>query len=90
MPVVLQPEVIVLLIGTNNLGAGMSPEDTLIGMKAVIDTIRSKRPLTHILLLGLLPRRGSFYSKVHHKPEQKRDLMKPWHEIREATGGSPA
>ena len=59
MPVQLQPKVIVLLIGTNNLGAGMSPEDTLIGIKAVIDAVRSKRQMTHILLLGLFPRRKS-------------------------------
>ena len=45
-----------ILIGTNNLGSGMSPEMAFQGVKAVVAMVRLRRPLVHVLLLGILPR----------------------------------
>jgi beta-glucosidase len=50
------PEVVVLLIGTNNLALGHSPADTAAGVAAVVDQIQVQLPQARILLLGLLPR----------------------------------
>jgi lysophospholipase L1-like esterase len=51
----LQPRLVVLLIGTNNL---LVHEDAEVaaGVVAVVDRLRAKLPGTRILLLGILPR----------------------------------
>ena len=50
------PNAAVLLIGTNDLAAGRSPELTADGIRAVLEALRQHFPDTRILLLGLLPR----------------------------------
>jgi len=51
------PKVVVLLIGTNNLGnAGDTPESTACGVAAVVGAVRTRLPAARILLLGALPR----------------------------------
>jgi Lysophospholipase L1 and related esterases len=56
------PKVIVLLIGTNNIGFERSGKirntttEAIEGVMAVIDLIQSKQPASKILLLGLFPR----------------------------------
>jgi lysophospholipase L1-like esterase len=50
------PQVVVLLIGTNNLGQGQSPAATARGIGAIVGGIRAQLPATRVLLLGLLPR----------------------------------
>ena len=52
----LRPQLIVLLIGTNNLWPGVNPVDVATGVAAVVRTIRTRAPQSHILLVGLLPR----------------------------------
>jgi lysophospholipase L1-like esterase len=52
----LSPEVVVILIGTNNLGLGQSPADTATGIAAIVNQLGEQLPDTRILLLGLLPR----------------------------------
>ena len=54
--VATMPDAAVLLIGTNNLSAGMGDEETARGVAAVVDAIRERSPRTRVLLLGLLPR----------------------------------
>jgi len=51
----IEPEVVVVLIGTNNIGLD-SPLAIAEGVAAVVDAIRERSPNTKILLLGLLPR----------------------------------
>jgi beta-glucosidase len=51
----LNPRVLVLLIGINNVSAGDSEDAILQGMETVIDRIHQHLPRTHILVLGLLP-----------------------------------
>lgn len=53
----IDPKVIVLLIGTNNIG-GDSPAEIAAGVKAILSELRKQKPKSHVLLLGLLPRLG--------------------------------
>ncbi|MEI6422030.1 MAG: GDSL-type esterase/lipase family protein [Lentisphaerota bacterium] len=48
-------KVIVLLIGTNNLFNGFTPDDVAEGTACLIKTLRGKSPGSKILLLGILP-----------------------------------
>ena len=51
----IKPKVVVLMIGTNNLGANTEPEIAE-GVKAIVDRLRIKLPEAKILLLGVFPR----------------------------------
>jgi lysophospholipase L1-like esterase len=51
----LNPRVLVLLIGINNVNAGDRPEAIAHGIRTVLDRIQEKLPSTKILMLGLLP-----------------------------------
>lgn len=52
-----RPKVVVIMIGTNNLGHGSSnAAQTASGVRAVCDAIVKGSPGTKILLLGILPR----------------------------------
>jgi beta-glucosidase len=53
------PDAAVLLIGTNDLAYGRSPELTADGIRAVLEELRQHFPDANILLLGLLPREKS-------------------------------
>lgn len=51
----INPKVIVVLAGTNNLD--LDSEDTIVnGIQNIVGIIQTKLPLTQIVLLGLLPR----------------------------------
>ncbi len=50
------PNVVVLLIGTNNLWLGQSPADVVAGFTDIIGELQYQLPQTKILLLGILPR----------------------------------
>jgi lysophospholipase L1-like esterase len=47
---------IVMMIGTNNISAGNTPEDTVNGIKAIIAEIQKHQPDAKLLLLGIFPR----------------------------------
>ena len=51
----LEARVAVLLIGVNNLGNGMSPEETVRGVRFVLDRITTKLRAVKVLLLQVLP-----------------------------------
>nr|WP_256437637.1 GDSL-type esterase/lipase family protein [Roseococcus sp. SDR] len=55
-PPALQPDVIVLLIGTNNIGQGNRPEETALGVATVLRRLQRLAPRARIVLLGVLPR----------------------------------
>ena len=69
------PERVVVLIGTNDLGYGRSPEETADGIRAVLQTLRQRLPGGHILLLGLLPRAGSPASALRRAVGQVNRLI---------------
>jgi lysophospholipase L1-like esterase len=50
------PNVVVLMIGTNNLSAGQSPWAVAEGIAEIVDAIQEQSPQTKVLLLGVLPR----------------------------------
>jgi len=53
----ISPKVIVLLIGTNNIGnSGQTGKDTAKGVKCIVQKIRARLPATKILLLAVFPR----------------------------------
>jgi lysophospholipase L1-like esterase len=53
----LAPQVVVLMIGTNNLGLhNDSPEDVAKGVAAILRTLHHRQPQARVLLLGLFPR----------------------------------
>lgn len=52
----LKPKAVVLMIGTNNLGSKESAADTILGVKAVVESLRAKLPDSKILLLAVFPR----------------------------------
>ena len=53
----LSPKVIVIMIGTNNVGHNSSnPQQTADGVKAIVTTLRTRIPDARILLLGIFPR----------------------------------
>ena len=56
----IQPKVLVLLIGTNNVGnIGHDPKDVADAVKLIVQKIRAKLPATKILLLGVFPREAN-------------------------------
>lgn len=53
----IKPQLVVLMIGTNNLGfREATPQATAEGIKTVVAAIRTKLPEAHILLFGVFPR----------------------------------
>ncbi len=52
----VNPKVIVLLAGTNNIGAGESADDVALGVQAVVKTCRKKAPNATIILTAIFPR----------------------------------
>src|SRR5262245_50106710 len=63
----INPKVIVLLAGTNNVGRQPSPTgeearvaDISRGLKAIVETMRRKAPQATILVMGIFPSRGSW------------------------------
>ncbi len=59
----ISPEVVVLMIGTNNLKSGpvrMSPSDTAAGVVAVVDLLRARLPDAKILVMSILPRQPKY------------------------------
>lgn len=52
----LRPEVVVLMIGTNNLSRGDKPEQVAEGIRYVVEVLKKKLPEAKVLLLGVFPR----------------------------------
>lgn len=57
----LAPKAIVLMIGTNNLGHGSSnAEQTLLGVRTIVSTLREQCPQATVILCGIFPRGERF------------------------------
>jgi lysophospholipase L1-like esterase len=52
----VHPKLIVLLAGTNDVGAGASAEDVLHGLDAIIRIMQAKAPEATIIVTGIFPR----------------------------------
>ena len=53
----IKPKAVVLLIGTNNISMGDSPQDIAVAVAAILGEIHRRLPDSRILLLGVLPRK---------------------------------
>jgi lysophospholipase L1-like esterase len=57
LPIVLQPRIFVLLIGTNDLSKDWcSAENVIVGIVRIVELLLTERPTATVLLHGLLPR----------------------------------
>ncbi|MEA3208329.1 MAG: hypothetical protein QOE70_1386 [Chthoniobacter sp.] len=63
----LNPKVVVLMIGTNNIGQTPDdkPEWAAAGVKKVVETVHQKLPNSKVLLLGVFPRDGKDSPRRH-------------------------
>lgn len=52
----VHPKVIVILAGTNNVGAGESADEVARGVEAIVKVCREKAPKATIVLTGIFPR----------------------------------
>lgn len=52
----VNPKVIVILAGTNNIGAGNTAEEVARGVGAIVETCQKKAPKAKIIVTGILPR----------------------------------
>src|SRR5579883_3038390 len=52
----VNPKAIVLLAGTNDVGAGASAEDVEAGIREVVRVMQAKAPAASIVLMGIFPR----------------------------------
>jgi lysophospholipase L1-like esterase len=66
----LHPKAIVLLIGTNNITAGLTPDEVAEGIASLLKAIQEKAPASKILLLGILPRGESIKEENNEKIRQ--------------------
>ncbi len=53
----VNPKVVVLLAGTNDVSAGVKADEITRGLQAIIGVVRSKAPETVIIVMGILPRK---------------------------------
>ena len=64
----INPKVVVVMIGTNNIGhyPDEKPEWAAAGVKKIVDTVHAKLPNSKVLLLGVFPR------SAHNSPIQQK------------------
>ena len=74
----LHPKVVVLMLGTNNIGqhADEQPAWTVAGMRKVVDILKEKLPTSQILLLAIFPRGGKNSSERRRNDEVNTELAK--------------
>lgn len=73
-----QPRLVVLEIGTNDLGYGGSTAETVAGMSAVIDAIVEASPESRILLMGILPRGEGSDDPLTREARAVNDQVSGW------------
>jgi lysophospholipase L1-like esterase len=59
LPAGYAPRLVVLMVGTNNVGIGATPACIVGGVRAIIDLFKKRSTATKILLHAILPRGGS-------------------------------
>ena len=71
----IKPKAVVLMIGTNNVGAD-SAEAIAKGVTAIVKTIRAKQPQAKILLLAVFPRGDKPTGKLGAPNEKLKEVNK--------------
>jgi lysophospholipase L1-like esterase len=73
------PKLVVMMIGTNNLGHGaarQTPDSTATGVKAIVTKLRGKIPAAKILLLAIFPRGEKPDDPLRVKVDQTNEKLK--------------
>jgi lysophospholipase L1-like esterase len=52
----VNPKVVVLLAGTNNVGNGATADDVTRGLEAIVRTVQAKAPAATLVVIGIFPR----------------------------------
>lgn len=52
----MNPKVVVLLVGTNNVGNGASADDVTSGLQTIVRDIQARAPRATIIVMGVFPR----------------------------------
>lgn len=60
----LKPTAIVLLIGTNDLGLGGTPEEAAENIGVILDQIKAELPKTPVIVCKVMPRQQQFAEKI--------------------------
>lgn len=73
----IHPKVVMLMIGTNNLGhyGDEKPEWVAAGIKKILETIRAKQPQAKILLLAIFPRAAGPQDAIRRKVDEVNRLL---------------
>ncbi|AOX67292.1 hypothetical protein BJK06_17620 [Curtobacterium sp. BH-2-1-1] len=75
-----QPEVIVLLIGTNDFGNHRkSVEHVVRGVESVLVTLRRELPGVRLLLVSILPRQAEYTAKIEEANRHLRQFVATCH-----------
>jgi beta-glucosidase len=75
----IDPKVVVIMIGTNNVGhfEDEKPEWAAAGVKKILETVEQKLPKAKVLLLGVFPR-GRKDSVLRHKVDAINAIIKSY------------
>ena len=73
----IHPKVVMIMIGTNNLGHYRSekPEWVAAGIKKIIETVRAKQPQAKILLLAIFPRGATSTDVTRQRVDEVNKLL---------------
>src|SRR5687768_13774905 len=71
------PRLAIVMIGTNNLSVGHTPEQVAEGVDGVLNAIRGRLPEVKILLLAILPRGEQPDDALRQKVSQTNKLLAP-------------
>jgi len=72
----IHPKVVVLLIGTNNMGD--KPADIALGVKVIITEIQQRSPGTRILLMGIFPRSADVTNSFRTKTKETNTILETY------------
>lgn len=73
----IDPKLLVLMIGTNNTGHRQDkPEETALGIKHILELLKSQLPNTKVLLLAIFPRGASVDDPLRKINDDINDIIK--------------
>ena len=74
----VRPKAFVLMIGTNNTGHRMDPaENTVEGIKLILELLRDRSPQSKILLCSVFPRGAAATDPMRARNREINDAIKP-------------
>ena len=73
----MDPKLVVLLIGTNNVSGGYSVEQIADGIRAILDEYKKQCPHAHFVLMAIFPRGKSADDPMRQKAEAVNALIRP-------------